>query len=101
MNNIQRPTINTNILPINKSCPLTGDKAHQIGYFFAGGDASGGIGKALSDNASLNGFPVVFPAFTFSFGAKEGFNFGGANIARCNGVDGNAGAGEFFCESAF
>ena len=82
MNNIQLPPINTNILPVNKSRPLAGDKAHPAGDFFAGGDASGGIGKELSDNAPLNGFPIVFPAFTFRLGAKGGFNFGGANIAR-------------------
>ena len=98
MNNIQRSTINANILPVNKSCPLTGDKAHQIGYFFAGGDASSGVRKALGDNAPLDGFPVVFPALALGLGAKGGLYFGGANIARCNGVDG---AGEFFCESAF
>ncbi|RLA39544.1 MAG: hypothetical protein DRQ64_06680 [Gammaproteobacteria bacterium] len=28
-----------------------------------GGDAPGGVGEALGDDASLNGFPVVFPAF--------------------------------------
>ena len=81
MNNIQCPAINANILPVNKSRPLAGDKAHQIGYFFAGGDASSGVREALGDNAPLDGFPVVFPALTFRLGAKGGFNFRGANIA--------------------